>query len=197
MVQSLIDTATPLIRARVAFTVSYLDAKQEDAVVIAGTRFRSRVLRQNLDQAGRVFPFVITIGGALEAKADQCSDILDKYYLDEIGNMALRKARLLFEDYLRRTFALKKISCMAPGSLEDWPIQEQSALFSLLDGVEAALGVRLTDSLLMLPRKSVSGIYFPSEASFFSCQLCPRERCDSRKARYDEELARKYGIDKA
>ena len=48
--------------------------------------------------------------------------------------------------------------------------------------------------MLMLPRKSVSGIYFPSEVSFFSCQLCPRDRCDGRKAPYDETLAKQYGV---
>jgi len=54
--------------------------------------------------------------------------------------------------------------------------------------------VRLTESLLMIPRKSASGIYFPTEVSFSSCQLCPRERCDNRKAGYDEAKARQYGI---
>jgi hypothetical protein len=46
----------------------------------------------------------------------------------------------------------------------------------------------------MLPRKSVSGIFFPAESTFFSCRLCPRDRCDNRKARYDEASAREYGI---
>jgi hypothetical protein len=46
----------------------------------------------------------------------------------------------------------------------------------------------------VLPRKSVSGIYFPTEVSFFSCQLCPRERCEGRKARYDKQKAREYGV---
>jgi hypothetical protein len=120
--------------------------------------------------------------------------MLERYLLEEIGNFALREARRQFEDHLRRTFALEKISSMSPGSLEDWPIEEQRSLFSLLSGVESALGVGLTASLLMLPRKSVSGIYFPSEVSFLSCQLCARERCDDRKARYDEVKARDYGI---
>jgi len=46
----------------------------------------------------------------------------------------------------------------------------------------------------MLPAKSVSGFYFPTEVSFYSCRLCPRKRCESRKAKYDEKLAAKYGI---
>jgi hypothetical protein len=49
--------------------------------------------------------------------------------------------------------------------------------------------------MLMLPRKSISGILFPTEVTFFSCQLCPRERCEARKAAYDASLKKKYGLD--
>ncbi len=40
----------------------------------------------------------------------------------------------------------------------------------------------------MLPTKSVSGILFPTEHDFASCQLCQRGDCPNRRARYDPEL---------
>jgi hypothetical protein len=83
---------------------------------------------------------------------------------------------------------------MSPGSLPNWPITEQKPLFSLIGKTEELVGVRLTDSMLMLPRKSISGIVFPTEVTFSSCQLCPRERCEGRKAPYDEALKEKYGL---
>ena len=46
----------------------------------------------------------------------------------------------------------------------------------------------------MIPRKSISGLYFPTEVTFFSCQLCERERCQGRKAPFDEGLKQKYGL---
>ncbi len=67
-------------------------------------------------------------------------------------------------------------------------------MFEVLSGVESSLGVTLTEHLLMLPRKSVSGIFFPTEVTFYSCQLCPRKRCEGRKAPYDRNLAGEYGI---
>jgi hypothetical protein len=67
-------------------------------------------------------------------------------------------------------------------------------LFQLLADVEASIGVRLNKSLVMIPTKSVSGIYFQTEVSFFNCQLCQRGKCPGRKARYDENVARDYGI---
>jgi predicted transcriptional regulator len=80
---------------------------------------------------------------------------------------------------------------MSPGSLADWPIQAQRPLFALFDGAEARIEVRLKDSLLMVPSKSVSGIRFPTEQTFASCQLCPRADCPSRQAPYDPELYEK------
>lgn len=194
LAQRLIDSAKAAIAPVVAFRISYLDEKQDSSVVVDGVSFSSRVLRRNLDGVGRVFPFVLTLGKAIEDTIESTEDMLEKYLLDEIGNIALREARGRFEKHLRSTFALEKLSCMAPGSLEDWPIEQQQSLFRLLSGVESAIGVSLTSSCLMLPRKSISGIYFPSEVSFFSCQLCPRERCDARKARYDKDKAREYGV---
>lgn len=191
---SLLAVVGPILAAKAVYRVSYVDEKAEKSVVIGGERFTSRVLRKNLEEVERVFAFVLTLGDDYDAQIDQASDLLQKYYLDEIGNLALRQARAKLDEHLRRTYGIDKISCMAPGSLADWPIDEQIPLFRLIDGVEATIGVRLTGSKLMLPRKSVSGIYFPSEVSFFSCRLCPRERCDGRKARYDESLAREYGV---
>jgi hypothetical protein len=80
---------------------------------------------------------------------------------------------------------------MSPGRLEDWPIEEQKPLFSLLGGKERKIGVQLTDSCLMLPAKTVSGLAYASEVSFESCKLCPRPACEGRKAAYSPELAKK------
>jgi hypothetical protein len=193
--EELVDIARPLVDARAVYKIAYVTEKGDGTVQIESQRFQSNILRKKLDDVGRVFPFVLTIGKALERRADNSEDILEQYYLDEIGNVALREARSIFEAHLRKRFAHEKIACMAPGSLKDWPIQEQKPLFELLTSVSEAIGVELTSSYLMLPRKSLSGIYFPTETSFFSCQLCPRERCDSRKARYREDLAREYGIE--
>jgi hypothetical protein len=194
--QSLIDFARALIEPRALYDLHYIEAKLEDAVIVNGRPLKSRVLRKNLDQVERIFPFVITIGPKLGEKQTASSDLLENYYLDTIGNVALNSARKHLERHLKSQFALEKISSMAPGSLADWPIEEQAPLFELLGDVEATIGVKLTDSLLMLPAKSISGIYFPTEASFFSCQLCPRKRCESRKAKYDPRLAEAYGIKK-
>ena len=195
-IQPLIEVAMALIEPKAIFEVRYIEDKLEDAVMVNGRHLTSRVLRKNLDQAERIFPFVITLGPKLGEKQADSTDLLENFYLDTIGNVALNSARKQLKRHLKSEFALEKISSMAPGSLPDWHIEEQAPLFKLLGDVDAAIGVKLSNSLLMLPAKSISGIYFPTEVSFFSCQLCPRERCESRKAKYDPKLAREYGIKK-
>jgi len=47
-----------------------------------------------------------------------------------------------------------------------------------------------------VPVKSVSGIMFPTEMSFESCGLCPREVCPGRRAAYDPGLWEKRYAEK-
>ena len=194
--QNLVASAQALIEPKMFYKICFIDEKLAEDVVIEGLRFSSQVLRKNLDQIERVFPFVITIGNKFGEKLETCDDLLEKFYLDTIGNVALNQARKALNVHLKEKYAISKTAFMAPGSLPNWPIEQQRPLFKLLGNVQTSIGVRLTESLLMLPAKSVSGIYFPTQTSFFSCQLCPRNRCESRKAKYNEKLAEEYGIKK-
>jgi hypothetical protein len=189
---SLIEAAQSVMAAKAVYKVSYIDAKAEDSVIIGGALFKSKVLRKHLDKVERVFPYVVTIGEGMEDLEKTSGDALEKYYLDVIGNAAVVKARDHLKSRLANRYGLGGLSYLGPGQLKDWPLEEQKPLFSLLGDVERAVGVTLNDSLLMIPRKSLSGIYFPTEIPFTACQLCPKESCPSRKARYDEKLAREY-----
>jgi hypothetical protein len=97
-------------------------------------------------------------------------------------------------DYLTERYGLLNKAHMNPGSLLDWPIQQQSLLFSLLGDVEELTGARLTENNIMLPMKSISGIFFPTKTRFESCMLCARDGCRRRRADYAPELAAQYGV---
>lgn len=178
----LVSLAQGLIRPRAVFDVSYTGAKGEGTVDVAGVTFLSPILRKNLDGANKVFPYIITVGPELERMAAAQSDLLKQYYLEEMANYALDSAAGWLAAKIEGRFALDPLSNMSPGSLEDWPITEQAKLFSIFGDTERLVGVRLTDSMLMIPRKSISGILFPSEEGFVACQLCEREHCPGRKA---------------
>jgi hypothetical protein len=196
-VQGLIKIAHSVIRPKVIYEVSYVNNRSDDTVELDGVRFISRVLRTNLEKVKRVFPYIMTIGKELEDKATSFSDLVRRYSLETIGNIALDSIGMYFEGFLKRRYRLEKMSEMNPGSLEDWPISQQKQLFSIFGNVNDLIGVELTNSFLMIPRKSVSGIYFPTEISFYSCQLCPRKKCEERRAPYDKSLEEKYGCVKS
>ncbi len=189
----LVELAEGVARPKAIYKLAFIEAKEEAAVVIEGIRFASRVLRVNLDVANRVFAFVGTSGTELEAWADAQEELLARFWADAINQAVLGAAMGSFRAHLVEQFAVPQMMTMNPGSLADWPIREQRPLFALLGDVKAAIGVELTPSLLMTPTKTVSGIFFPSEETFASCQLCPREDCPNRRAKYDPELfQRKY-----
>jgi len=47
----------------------------------------------------------------------------------------------------------------------------------------------------MVPVKTVSGLLFPSEAGFESCELCSREKCMGRRAAYDPKQVEIFGVE--
>ncbi len=186
----LVALAQELIRPRAAYEVAYTGAKGEGTVEVAGVTFQSPILRKNLEPANKVFPYIISVGPELERAASAQGDLLKQYYLEEMANIALGCAADWLVNQLEARYGVTGLANMSPGSLEDWPITEQAKLFSIFGDTERLIGVRLTDSMLMLPRKSISGILFPSEEGFVACRLCPRERCPGRKAVYDINAAR-------
>ncbi len=192
MVQELVEVARSVAKPKAVYKVSYIDDKDGDTVTIDGVRFTSRVLRINLDQVERVFPYIATCGTELEEIAVPSSDVMKSFCFDAIKVTVVRSATTYLRNHLTEYYALDKMSRMSPGSLESWPITQQKELFSLFGDTEELIGVRLTESCMIVPLKSVSGIFFPTEIKFESCQLCPREKCISRRAPYDPELAKKY-----
>ena len=192
MVQGLVEVTRSVAKPKVVYKVSYVDSRDGDTVTIDGVSFTSRVLRINLDQVERVFPYIATCGTELEEIAVPSNDVMKSFCFEEIKIMVLRSAITYFSNHLTEHYALGKMSRMSPGSLESWPVTQQKELFSLFGDVEELIGVRLTKSCVMVPLKSVSGIYFPTEIEFESCQLCPREKCIGRRVSYDPELAKKY-----
>jgi len=194
-VRELLEIARPIARPKAIYAACQVGEKGDDWVSVDGVTFNSRVLRVNLDSADKVFPYVITCGTELDEIPTPPDDLLRSYCLEAIKLVALGCARSYLENHLKDNHGLESMSRMGPGSLEDWPITQQGKLFSIFGDVEDLIGVRLGRSFQMVPIKSGSGIIFPSRVKFESCQLCPREECEGRRAPYDAELLRSYGGD--
>lgn len=180
--EELVTLAQGLIHPRGCYHVAFVEARGERSVELSGIVFHSRILSGNLGGVDKVFPYIVTVGPDLERTAAAQGDLVKQYYLEEIANIALEQAAVWLAGYLESRYGVTGLAGISPGSLEDWPITEQDKLFSIFGDPERLVGVRLTESMLMVPRKSISGIFFPSEEGFVACQLCGRERCSARKA---------------
>lgn len=188
--RTMIEQARKLARPRALYRQAFVEERGENTVRIDGVTFTSPTLRKNLDEAERVFPFVATCGRELDDVETDPSNFLGSFWLDTIKEAALGMAIAHLNRHLEEKYALEKTSAMSPGSgdVNVWPIEQQKKLFSLLDDVQSAVGVELTESCLMIPRKSISGIRFPTDFDFRTCQLCHRENCPSRSAPFDPDL---------
>lgn len=153
-------------------------------------RFVSSVLRANLEPVERVFPYVASCGPELDAVSIAADDVFGQFCWDTIKGMALNVALAHLFNHVKETHALETLSSMNPGSgdVNLWPIEQQQELFAFFGDVQQLIGVVLTDACLMIPNKSVSGIFYSSEFGFESCQLCHRDRCPQRRAPFDPHL---------
>ena len=124
---------------------------------------------------------------------DAWEDLLVKYYLDVIGNIALSSARKFLEQSLQTGYGLEGMSFMSSRILVGLAYWKSSSL-CLPSWRRGNPGrIYLNGNCLMIPAKSLSGIYFPTEVPFISCQLCDRNDCPGRKAAYDRKIKAEFG----
>ena len=185
---ALVEHARKIGRPKALYALAGIDDIDENGVVLDGIRINSRVLAINLRSVNRAFPYLATSGKELYNWKESQDGMLEKYYADEISQLALRRAEKFLKDLLKDSYKLGKTSTMNPGSLADWPLAGQKDLFKLLGNRASLIGVELTESMLMLPNRTVSGIRFASEEGYSNCKLCPRENCSHRSKPYDPDL---------
>ena len=188
--EEMIGEATQTAKPKAAFKECFVEQKGKDTVTVDGVTFTSLALRKHLQAAERVFPFVVTCGREMDRVVYAKEDFLKAYWWEEIKSDLLKIASDHLTSVLTLKFGLGKSATMSPGSgdIDIWPIEQQQPLFSLLGDVDDAVGVQLSDSFLMSPIKSLSGIRFATEIDFSTCQLCRRNNCPSRSAPFDPAL---------
>jgi hypothetical protein len=154
----------------------------------------SRALDLGLEpiEAGGLVVGVATAGPALEARAAACiaaADPLGALLFDAIGSAAAEEAA----DRLSATVmagasatekpAAAEVSCRISPGYGRWALSSQRALLALLPDV----GVRLTPSLMLVPRKSTSFALWldarvPPRAGLSGCAVCGLETCRYRRS---------------
>jgi hypothetical protein len=133
--------------------------------------------------------FIATAGVAYEAyqhRLTEEGDMVRVFIADALGSVIAEKCADQMEKALQDNIdklGWKHTNRFSPGYC-GWHVSQQQFLFPLFDG--HTCGVRLTDSSLMVPIKSVSGIMGVGREVRkldYTCGLCTFEKCYKRKKR--------------
>ncbi|MDR0287658.1 MAG: vitamin B12 dependent methionine synthase [Clostridiales bacterium] len=190
VVRGLFETAKGIAKPKVLYREVFVEEISGRNVRINGFTFESDVLAANLKNIHRVFAYVSTCGTEADEFSAGEKDYVVSFWLDMIKEMFLRETNLFFRDYIKNAYQFEKLSSINPGSGNEntWHISQQKLLFDMIGNVKEEIGVTLTDSFLMLPVKSTSGLIYPSETEFVNCALCVREKCPGRRTEFDSKL---------
>ncbi len=191
-VDILLQKAAEIADAGVYLRPATVRADENGTIYLDNIPFPSPLITEKFTPlSGKtVVAYVVTCGAALwnVAQGEMKDDFFAAAIWDDImlaylrlaGDLAHKTAAALFAD-------VPHIAALNPGSLPAWDIYGQKDLFALLGDGADRLGVALSPSMLMLPTKSTSGIYFATEEPYENCQRCPRVDCPNRRAAYIEE----------
>ena len=133
--------------------------------------------------------FVCTAGEGFSTCSDKYNkegDYLKGFIVDAFGSLVAERAM----DYIQKELEKEAGKCgmlitnrYSPGYC-NWQVQDQKQLFSLLPGNPC--NISLSESCLMLPIKSVSGIIGIGEKvrkREYSCDICNNITCVYRKVK--------------
>lgn len=133
--------------------------------------------------------FICTAGeeiGKRSKNAMKERDFLKGYIYDLVGSEIAEGAADLMQNALEKHLSLSGLKITnrySPGYC-GWDVAEQHKLFQLMP--DNSCGISLTDSALMEPIKSVSGIIGIGanvKTHSYTCQICDMNDCIYRKAR--------------
>ena len=177
-VQNMVADVKQWLQPRLAFTV-VKDIDFDYGTIV------SRQLRGSEAYA----LFVCTAGTAYQDFMERLTkegDMVKLYTAHALGSVLAERCADYMEQVLQRQIDKlhwHRTNRFSPGYC-GWHVREQQRLFPLFNGHTA--GVHLTDSSLMMPIKSVSGIIGlgPSVRYLeYTCGLCNYEKCYKRKKR--------------
>jgi hypothetical protein len=142
-----------------------------------------KIVTNHLKYSEKAAWFICTVGEKLPDYSRilmEQGDIMEGYVVDVAGNLIVEKAMDKMQEILSKEMAkegLLTTNRYSPGYCE-WEITEQQKLFSLFP--KNYLGVKLTESSLMQPIKTVSGVIGIGKKvknNPYTCNYCSQQNC--------------------
>jgi cobalamin-dependent methionine synthase-like protein len=165
-------------------------------LVIEGVAFDvEEIVAGQLERSQAAAVFLCTAGpgiGDLSRRLMAEDDPFTAFLADTVGSLVVERAMDVVQDRLEQAMAargLRITNRYSPGYC-GWHVGEQQKLFRLLPA--GFCGVSLTESSLMQPIKSVSGVIGIGpdvRRAPYTCRLCDREDCLYRRLQPPAESA--------
>ena len=190
LVNDYIENYHDLIASSYSYNIRNVESVTRNRVNIGDSiTLKSKVIARLLERCEKVAVFAVTIGNHLEEMVAHLAEnglVLQATVLDAIGSGAAEKLAAYVEDRIKRMANIEGLVTsrrFSPGYC-DWEVSQQKMVFKALNGDTA--GIRLTESLLMVPRKSVSGIIgigpaHHNIANYNPCHTCNKKDCPGRR----------------
>jgi len=153
---------------------------EKNTIIIEDTIFESSFMAKKFKYAKEVGLFIATIGDFTAEKVKQAGkekDGVKALIYDSIGSEYAESTA----DAIHRIIEKEQGYCMSrysPG-YNDWDISEQKKLFELVPGEK--IDVKLTESYLMQPEKTVSAMIGISKRKLEGCKTCTKKDCIYRE----------------
>lgn len=165
-------------------------SERSNGVVVGGKFFKTQtIVTSQLRKSEKAILFVCTIGPELETWSRQMlreGDSVEGHIIDTVASAAVENATDVLHDYIGERMleqGLQITNRYSPGYC-NWSVSEQHLLFSFLP--QRFCGITLTDSALMVPMKSVSGIIGAGvgvKYVEYFCDTCGMKDCTYRALR--------------
>ncbi|MDR3093186.1 MAG: methionine synthase [Bacteroidales bacterium] len=191
MVREVVDETTGCYDIRGGYMIfdSVAIHQDEHTLSLGGSTFHiNKIITRQLRHSTQIAVFVCTAGVGIEQWSRKMladNDPLKGFIADIMGGVVVELAIDRIQQQLSEAVnvaGLKITNRYSPGYC-GWHTSEQHPLFALLP---TTLGIRLTESALMQPIKSVSGIIgIGADVRFnpYSCGLCDATQCVYRNKR--------------
>ncbi len=193
-IESLIDSYIQQCREICSPAAAYrifdhiVHSPEDNTFSIKGVNFFvNKIVNEQLKNSIHMIVFAATAGNEIENYANQLNakdDFLESYIVNAIGSVIAETAAGYLHQRIEKIagdVGIKATNPYSPGYC-DWNVSEQRKLFSLLP--ENVCNIRLTESALMMPIKSVTGfigIGHQVKKTDYPCKFCPHNSCIGRK----------------
>ncbi len=185
--RNIIEEAHSLINPAAMYSIVEVTGFEHQTISFKGGSFEGPLVNKAMAGAEQLNIALCTIGADLEQRVQELmnEDPITAVALDGAGIAAVTRVSKTVEDIISKKACELDLALgmrTQPGQ-EGWSIEQQRLVFSLLPGDK--IGVHLTESCLMIPRKSVSFIIPRGkdlDSSVLPCDFCSkRNRCDWKK----------------